>query len=455
MDEQTVQPLNALSGGQTKDRASTALQQRSAVRPLLAVGLPAIVAFAVLYLERLPVPYQDDYNVILAFATHYQHLPTWPQKLLYVLTYQTNDYKLGFEHAVIALQLELTGHLNFSVLVAIGDLFLLPIAYLLWRIYCTKDRDLAQQLTEFVPISFLFFSLAYWEALNWAMASLQGISVIFFSLLSIYLLFPKETAPAPGRARVLLSCISAMLAAFCSANGFFLAPIGLWVLLRRRSYASSFAWCASFVPPVACYLYRYVPYQDSLHAMHRTWLIPKFVYHFFGFLGCAIPVRPAAALLGMAILAVLFLAVLSRFDQENSVAFYFTGWILITAVVVAWVRGLSVSRYSIYSILLLIFCYTFLRENLPRYWASLNARRFYSASVALTAMFCLFSDIDAYRHLGARRRMVFTGLAQYRANPDANSPMIDPAVHQMYPAEEEYERVTLNNAIQEHVYTLP
>lgn len=431
------------------------VRQQSAILPLLGVALPAIVAFTLLYLQRLPVPYQDDYNVILAFATHYEHLPSWPQKLLYVLTYQTNDYKLGFEHAILALQLQLTGHLNFAILVAVGDLFLLPIAYLLWRTYRTSDRDLAEQLTEFVPISFLFFSLAYWEALNWAMASLQGIPVIFFSLLSLYLLLRKGVAAVPSRAEVLLACLSAMLAAFCSANGFFLAPLGLAVLLYRRAYTDSLLWCAGFLPPVACYLYRYIPYRDSLHAMHRTWLIPKFVYHFFGFLGCAVPVRWAAALLGVAILAILLLAVLSRSDQKNPVAFYFTGWILITAVVVAWVRGLSVSRYSIYSILLLIFCYAFLRENLPKYSASFNARRFYRVSVALAAVFFLFADVSAYRHLGARRRMVFTGLEQYRANPEVNSPMIDPAVHQMYPAEEEYERATLTNAIEEHVYTLP
>jgi hypothetical protein len=76
-------------------------------------------------------------------------------------------------------------------------------------------------------------------------------------------------------------------------------------------------------------------------------------------------------------------------------------------------------------------------------------------SIVVAVGFCLAADIGAYWHLGARRRMVFTGLAQYRANPEVNSPMIDPAVHQMYPAEEEYERLSLNNAIQEHVYTLP
>jgi hypothetical protein len=51
--------------------------------------------------------------------------------------------------------------------------------------------------------------------------------------------------------------------------------------------------------------------------------------------------------------------------------------------------------------------------------------------------------------------MVLSGLEHYRAHPEVNSPMIDPAVRQMFPAEEEFERATLTKAIEDHVYTLP
>jgi hypothetical protein len=431
-----------------------AARPRSVSLLLIAITLPAIIAFALLYRQRLSVPYQDDYNVILAFTVQYQNLPTWQAKLVHILTYQTNDYKLGFEHAIVALQMALAGHLNFGFLELLGNLFLLPTGYLLWRAYQTETGDLAQRLVEFLPVSVLWFSLSYWETLNWAMAGLQALPVIPFSLLSIYLLIPKGAAE-PGRARLLLSCLCAILATFSSANGFFLVPVGLLLLLRRRAYADSMAWCASFVLPLACYLYHYTPSHETLHTMHRTWQIPKFFYHFFLFLGCALPFRWAATLLGMAICAVLFLALHSRFDRTNPVAFYFTTWILIIAVVVAWVRGLSAPRYSMYSIFLLIFCYVFLRQYLPGRLASFNPRRFYLVTVVLAVGFCFFSDLDAYRHLDARRRMVLSGLEHYRANPEVNSPMIDPAVRQMFPAEEESERATLTKAIQEHVYTLP
>jgi hypothetical protein len=83
---------------------------------VLAVLLPAGVAFGILYRQALPVPYQDDYKAILAFADEYGQLPTLRAKLLDIATKQFNEYKIGFEHSIIASEIELTHHLNFAFL---------------------------------------------------------------------------------------------------------------------------------------------------------------------------------------------------------------------------------------------------------------------------------------------------------------------------------------------------
>src|ERR1700744_109448 len=109
----------------------------SAVRPgitfllIFAVLLPAILAFGTLYRQALIFPFQDDYAVILSFAADYERLPSFASKLLDVATTQTIEYKIIFEHFVVASEMELTHHINFALLTAIGDLFLLPIGYLL------------------------------------------------------------------------------------------------------------------------------------------------------------------------------------------------------------------------------------------------------------------------------------------------------------------------------------
>jgi hypothetical protein len=430
------------------------VEQPSRVRPalLLAVLLPAVAAFALLYKVGISVPYQDDYGVILAFATEYDQLPTLWAKVLDVATKQNNDYKLAFAHSIVAAEMELTRHLNFGFLVSLGNLLLLPIAYLIWQSYQMDEANWNRRLIQFLPISILFFSLTYWETLNWAMAGLQNLSVILFSLLAIRLLIPKK-APSPRLPGLLLACLSATLAAFCSANGFLLAPLGLLILLRRRNFVACLLWCASFLLPMAAYLYHYVPYHYSVHILHTASYISR-IFYFFAFLGCAIPLRRPAALLGILISAVIALAVHSRFERRHPVPFYFTVWVLATSLLVAWLRGAIGSRYSIYSILLLIFCYSFLAEYLPSRFR-FEPKQFYRISIVLAVTLCLGSDLNAYLYLSRRRQMILSGIEHYRVRPEVNSPMIDPAVAKISPEEEAFERVTLSRAIEQHVYSLP
>ena len=419
------------------------------------VLLPGIVAYGILYRQALPLPYQDDYGTILSFAADYEQLPSVTTKLLYIAAAQSNEYKLAFEHSIVAAEIEATRHVNFSFLTTLGDLFLLPLAYLLWRTYRADEDDLDRNLLAFLPISFLFFSLTYWENLNWTTTGLVNIPVIFFSLLALYLLLPRKMIE-PTPARLLLACLAAVLAAFSSANGFLLGPVGFLILLTRRAYARSLVWCASFLLPLAAYLYHYT---RIVHTADITSYGTRPLF-FLAFLGCgAIPFRWPAAVLGIVILCILWLALRTRFDRTNPVAVYFMVWIVATGLLVAWVRGAAGftvgGRYSIYSILVLIFCYSFLSQYLPDRWPKFDRRRFYLASLTLAVCICVLADIHAYRKLDARRQMVLSGIALYRANPQVNSPLIDQNLLKAYPDEAAYERDSLTNAIQKHVYTLP
>jgi len=454
---QVSSPVNERAPALCKDREERDEDQHKRRRGwprvwlLLAVFLPVVAAFSVLYRQRLSVPYHDDYGVILSFANEYGRLQGFTVKVVDIATTQNNDYKLGFVHFVIAMELEFTRHLNFAFLVALGNSCLLVIAYLLWRLHRRNGSDLNQQLLEFLPISLLFFSLTYWESVNWAMAGLQNLSVIIFSLLAIYFLVPKETL---SFSRLLLGSICAILAAFSSANGFLLAPVGLLLLLRRRFFLISAVWCLSFSLPFAAYRYHYIPYHVSVHTMHRGSYVGKVCYY-FAFLGCAIQQRWLAAILGFAIFGILVLAARSGFERTNPIPFYFSIWILLTAAPVAWLRQGIASRYSVYSLLLLICCYWFLAQYLSTRSAAFSLKCFYTSSIVLAAVLCFTSDVLAYVHLGQRQQIVLGGIENYRANPAINSPLIDREIRQAAPEEEEFERATLTRAIAEHVYTLP
>jgi hypothetical protein len=391
---------------------------------ILAVLLPSVVAYGILYRLALAVPYQDDYLAIVAFAADYSQLPTLKAKVLYIATAQSNEYKLGFEHSIVASEVELTRHLNFAFLTAVGDLSLLPIGYLLWLTYQEAEVGLGRRLLHFLPISLLFFSLSYWENLNWAMAGLQNTPIVLFSLLAIYLL-ASEKVFRTARAYPLPACLAASLAAFTSANGFLLAPVGLLILLPRRAYTQSLAWCASFIAPLTAYLYHY---ERPVEPLYRAFYITR-PLTFLAFFGGVVPFRWVAALLGLVTLVVFLLAVRFRYDRTNPTAFYFALWIVATGALVAWVRGgagfLVASRYSIYSNLFLIFCYAFLAHGLPGRLSLFNPKRFYITSVVLAAAICLTTDLDAYQRLAARRRMVLSTFEFYRSRPAFNTPLIN------------------------------
>jgi hypothetical protein len=88
-------------------------------------------------------------------------------------------------------------------------------------------------------------------------------------------------------------------------------------------------------------------------------------------------------------------------------------------------------------------------------WPPFKRKRFYAGLIVLAAVVCLTSDILAYIHLGQRREMVLSGIENYRANPDLNSPLNDPLTKQADPKEEEFQKDTLARAIAGHVYRLP
>jgi hypothetical protein len=416
------------------------------------VILPAISAFAILQYRSLPVPYQDDYNAILNFAIRYDQLPTLTSKVLQIATAQHNEYKLGFEHLILAGELSLTHHVSFAFLTNLGNLFLLPIGYLLWKTYPGDERRLDRRLLYFLPISLAFFSLTYWETLNWAMTSLQQLPVVFFSLFSIFLLVEKQ-APQVSSSRFGLACLVTMIACSCSANAFLLLPVGLLILVPRRSYIECVVWAASFVPPLGAYLYQYKSVSQPAHR-HAYLTRPL---EFVAFFGGVVPLRWIALLAGLAILMVFLLAVRTRFDQTNPVSFYSTVWTMGTALMVAWVRGADgfaiPSRYTMYSLLMLIFCYAFLSHYFSQ--ETLSLKRVYSISLALSAVIFIFGNFQADRKLEIRRQMVYSGLEFYRSNPAVNSPMIDPLVELLFKEERPLEKKALTEAIRAGIYTLP
>lgn len=419
----------------------------------LAVIAPALLQFCIVVRQQFPFPYQDDYPAVLGFALHYEQLHGLRERLVYIVEAQHNEYKLIFQHVLFSLQL-LAGHrINFVELNLIGDCFVLLIGFVLWKMTQVPSETMESKLLRFLPISLIFFSLNYWEGVDWAAASLVYFPVIFWVLLSIYLLFAPDRKAS--RANFVLGCVAAMLAASASANGFLLLPVGLLGLWPARAYKKAILWCCAFCPPLVAYLYHYV--RPSGHAQALS--VHHVVLFFCAFLGSALPHRWPAALLGVGLLGLVALASRTRFVKLQPAICLSVVWICGTALLTAWVRGRNTffiaSRYSMYSNLMLVFCLTFARWHWHDEWTKTARRRWYVSTVAVALLFCLTTDALGYLKLGARRHMVERGIAFYAADPTRHSPTIDPIVAVAFPKEKAEEERLLNEAIQENVYRLP
>ena len=171
------------------------------------------------------------------------------------------------------------------------------------------------------------------------------------------------------------------MAAFASANGFYLVPVGLLdcTASPRLCQVSGvmreqLRFAARRLPS---YRYSRVPSTGEYRFLHHQ---AAFFFSCLPGLRRAVPFRWPAAALGLVMLGILGW----RFAPASmvSIRLLFTSrcgfwrrqsWS-------AWVRGAVSfaigSRYSIYSILLLVFCYSFLAHYLPNRWAAFDRERF-------------------------------------------------------------------------------
>jgi hypothetical protein len=155
---------------------------------LVLVLLPPVVAYAVLAHFYTAIPLIDDYPELFAFAIDFHKASGAMAKLSLLFMAQIGPYKLILDHAFVAMQLALMGHMSLPVMIVLGNLMPLGILWLITK----HTPGVKQRFLLVLPVSLLLFSLNYAETLDWAMIGLQHPAVIFFTLLSLHFLVKQE-----------------------------------------------------------------------------------------------------------------------------------------------------------------------------------------------------------------------------------------------------------------------
>ncbi len=425
------------------------------------VFFPILLLFGLLLHVAQPVPMSDDFLAILNFSLHWRAQPTAFAKLLEIIASQHNEYKLIVLHAVVAMELVLTGQVHFGFLLWIGNLMPLGVACLFWQHLFNDMRDPVRRLFLFAPVAWLLFQLNYAENFDWAMCGLQTMPVLLFSIAALHFVM-RRTRLTLGAA-----CVCAVLGCFSSGNGFLMAPIGFVLLLKMRRRRALALWMAAYALALAAYLYRYHSFQPPDYNPHTPWL--RKVHFYFSFVGAAaenmhhLPFRNSSVILGMLLFIIVVIAGMRHSYREDPFFFCIALWCLFTAAVVTQKRvgaGETLAltlRYKVYSDLLLISGYALfaplLRRNArlsPR-----GKRLCYAAAMAVLMGWTLISDVFGYRFLRVRERSTQSALARFAADPAHQVPEISAIGVPIAGDEPELARQILVRCLHEGLYTLP
>ena len=407
-------------------------------RPLwawVAVLFPVIVFTLVWQYYAVNVPKWDDHA--LRFYLYQSDQETTLSGKIYQLFKQHNEHRIVYDRLIAALDYRLFGKLSYVHLMAVGNLSLVGLLAIFGAVLLRAGKSPGY----LVPVALLLFNLSEWENMFWGMAALQNFSVVFWVILTVWLL---SYSSGWG-----LALASAVLATLTSGNGLLIWPIGFVLLLlrtpgaggQRRAGAANrplrlvLGWVAVAALVITLYFRGFEkpagnpPLRGTATDLLRGWL---------AFTGAAADVLPigqplsnSVLLGGLLVLATLGLVVWGmlthwltivqlirtirrprRFGTVRQIPpllLFFWGcaaFILGTAAVVAWTRTgfgidlLTTSRYKIYSLTLLALLYVYAVGRLPSHagrWAG-TAGALGSLLIAWLSYNSFLGDTIWWRH---------------------------------------------------------
>ncbi len=363
----------------------------SPLLPALVGLVPVVAYFSFLAVYAVNVPLFDD-HALRGFLVFYQAADSFAEKFALVFS-QHNEHRIGYDRLVVLMQFWLTGEINFVGMMVVGNLSLLGILWICYRIFEQTGRS----LWGFVPVPYLLFSLALHENTFWGMAALQNFTVVFFVLLSTFHLTQS------GTRALLWGCLSAVAAVYTSGNGFLLLPVGAGLLLLQRRWRDFVIFSSVAVVCVIVYFIGYLPPPGNPDQIPLT----EVGRHFSGFvlfLGGAFQVGSGGQLSVLRLIgflltgyAVSFVLLTGWFYRQSLAQsnrrfsyLFLSGlfaFVLLTAALVTYSRlsfgemVLLTSRYKIYSVLLTIGAYLGLLVTAKKPFSRLQTLFFVGATV--------------------------------------------------------------------------
>ncbi|TLU99602.1 hypothetical protein FEN17_20600 [Dyadobacter luticola] len=361
------------------------------------IVVPVVYFFILLDAHVVNIPYTDDFN-LLETIYKFRHAPDFTTGVK-ILFEQVNQHRFAFERIVMLIMVLFTGTVNIKTQIILGDLFLLGIAWFLFRSF--KKEHISWYY--FIPVPYVIFNLVYWENAYWGIAALQNTPLIFFAFLTAYGISRND------QKGFYISVIAALLTTFTSGSGLLTWIIGAILLLFQKRYKLLAGWVAALVA-VICFYFLFDYYMIPSTG-EKAWTHPLynliFVFGFWGnalFLDLRHPLTPSfypdliwCVLLGAAIMA-LFLAWVTRILIKKKLVW--SDWFLWGAMMFMMGTGA-------------MFVISRPLSTYLMYGGNIFSRRYMIFGIALLAVFyvCVVILLKDYKYL--RKAAVMLGMSVF------------------------------------------
>ena len=198
---------------------------------LLSVSIPICIFYAFIWHFAVSVPFQDDFDGILEVIKKITGTHVLSEKAG-VFFLQDDEHRVLFDRIITYSLFAINGEVNLKYQLFIGCLLILGIFGLVAHAFVQAKLP----LWGLIPVSLLLFQIQYHEGIFWSMIPCQNFAVLFFAVLSIFLV-AQNTTPT-----LLFALFSTFLGAFSSGNGIVMLVPCLLILIYQRRYVASGLW---------------------------------------------------------------------------------------------------------------------------------------------------------------------------------------------------------------------
>lgn len=242
-------------------------------RRLIAWLWVLIAAVPVVYIGLQTVVYSrnivfwDEFDTALDLILRIDEGAGW-RELVERFFAVNNEHRMVTSRLMFAGSYWLTGTVNFHVIGAVGNLFLVGACAILVATVTGVER----RLRLGVALAFLLFQLEHFENFLWSGASIDHFQVVMLAVGSIAAL-NRPTWPGLAGAAVL-----ALLATFTLAHGTLAWLVGTLLLIHQHRFRHLAIWCVGAAATAAAFLhgFEFNPGHQIAEPMERAVQIARY-----------------------------------------------------------------------------------------------------------------------------------------------------------------------------------